>query len=442
MEAKVDQVDPVPGDQPLILLDGEVTKETLSAIHSKYGKEQLGPTVRLLPKEAMEKYGDAGKNGAIEVYTKKKAEELGLKNSFKRTKPEDFPTFQGGGAGKFSQWVADNTQYPPEAVIKGISGRISISYKVEPDGTLSDIKGLGPAYPILTDAVIKTMNSAQKWEPAKTPDIKAPYTSFVNIRFELPDKIRVDKSYVVAEKMPQYPGGDKALLEFISQNTKYPEDMKDLKITGRVIVRFLVNYEGNVTEVMILKGVHPKLDAEALRIVKLLKGWQPGMQDGRPVDVWYMAPVEFTFQQADNRLQRPDGYGSPFSGESGVKILRFIGENTTYPAMARNSSTEGKVYVKVKMEKGGIVRECKAATVRDGITVPFLQEVVIVGYKSDKNQNPDALRSNKNVPVPEGARESLEHEALRVANLLGKVNAPEWQDKDMEFAIQLNFTLK
>jgi hypothetical protein len=110
--------------------------------------------------------------------------------------------------------------------------------------------------------------------------------------------------------------------------------------------------------------------------------------------------------------------------------------------MARNSSTEGKVYVKVKMEKGGIVRECKAAKVRDGITAPFLQEVVIVGYKSDKNQNPDALRSNKNVPVPDGAFESLEKEALRVVNLLGKVNAPEWQDKDMEFALQLNFTLK
>jgi TonB family protein len=439
-EQQMDQ-EPVTADQPLIILDGEITKEPLSVIHSKF-RDQLGPTERLTPKQAILKYGDAGRNGAIEIYTRKKAEELGLKNTFKRTRPADFPTFMGGVANTFSQWVADNTEYPAEAVSKDIRGRVSLSYRVEPDGTLSDIKGLGQAHPILTDAVIKAMNSAPKWEPAINPDIKEPYVSFVNIRFELPNKIRVDKSYVVAEKMPEYPGGDKALREFISQNTKYPEDMKDLKITGRVIVRFLVNYEGTVTEEMILKGVHPKLDAEALRVVKLLKGWQPGMQDGRPVDVWYMVPFYFYFEQADRLLSGPEAYESLFSGESGSKILRFIGENARYPATARSSSTEGKVYVKVKMEKGGIVRECKAARVKDGMDVPLLPEVVIVGYRSDKNKNPDDLRLNKNVKGPGAWTDILESEALRVANLLGKVNAPEWLDKDMEFAVQLNFTLK
>jgi TonB family protein len=98
----------------------------------------------------------------------------------------------------------------------------------------------------------------------------------------------------VVEEMPMYPGGEGELLKFIAENKKYPEAAKADTIQGKVIVRFIVNTEGNTEGITVLKGVHPLLDAEAVRVVKLLSGFKPGMQGGKAVNVWYMVPINFT----------------------------------------------------------------------------------------------------------------------------------------------------
>jgi TonB family protein len=103
--------------------------------------------------------------------------------------------------------------------------------------------------------------------------------------------------FVVVEEMPMYPGGDKALLDFIQNNTQYPPEALEQKIEGRVIVRFFVSKLGTTEDVTVLKGVNPLLDAEAIRVVYQLKGWHPGKQGGQPVNVWYMVPVTFTLPQ-------------------------------------------------------------------------------------------------------------------------------------------------
>ena len=277
---------------PLTVLDGVITKEPAAVINSKLGTD-LGTIIRLDPKEATKKYGEAGKYGATEIYTRKKAAELGIKVPYLRQGPEDFPTFQDGSNLKFAEWIAGQIKYPTEAASKNISGHISVEYTVQPDGSLTEIKPMGNPEQILTDAVIKAVQSAPKWDPAKNTTVKDPYSTFVNIKFELPDKVTVDNTYVMVEQMPKYPGGDKALLDYITENIKYPEALKSEKITGRVIVRFIVNSEGNVEDEIILKGIQPLLDAEALRVVRSIKGWLPGIQDGKPVNVWYMVPVNF-----------------------------------------------------------------------------------------------------------------------------------------------------
>ena len=102
--------------------------------------------------------------------------------------------------------------------------------------------------------------------------------------------------FVVVEEMPMYPGGDAELLKYIGANTNYPEVAKENNIQGRVIVRFCVTAKGGVSQVSILKGVDPELDAEAIRVVNTLPAFKPGKQGGKPVPVWYMVPITFTLK--------------------------------------------------------------------------------------------------------------------------------------------------
>jgi protein TonB len=102
--------------------------------------------------------------------------------------------------------------------------------------------------------------------------------------------------FVVVEEMPMFPGGDVALLKYISENTIYPETSKVQNIEGRVIIRFCVTEKGGISQISILKGVSPELDAEALRVVRTLPGFKPGMQSGKAVPVWYMVPITFALR--------------------------------------------------------------------------------------------------------------------------------------------------
>jgi protein TonB len=102
--------------------------------------------------------------------------------------------------------------------------------------------------------------------------------------------------FVVVEEMPMFPGGDTELLKYISEHTNYPEVAKENNIQGKVIIRFCVTSKGGVSQVSVLKGVDPELDAEAIRVVNTLPAFKPGKQGGKPVPVWYMVPITFTLK--------------------------------------------------------------------------------------------------------------------------------------------------
>jgi len=102
--------------------------------------------------------------------------------------------------------------------------------------------------------------------------------------------------FVVVEEMPMFPGGDKELLKYIGENTIYPEVAKENNIQGRVIIRFCVTAKGGVSQISVLKGVSPDLDAEAKRVVETLPSFKPGSQGGKAVPVWYMVPITFTLR--------------------------------------------------------------------------------------------------------------------------------------------------
>ena len=111
-----------------------------------------------------------------------------------------------------------------------------------------------------------------------------------------PPKVEETKVFDVVEEMPQFPGGQAALLEYLAKNIKYPVVAEENGVQGRVIVTFVVERDGSITDVRVVKSVDPSLDKEAARVVKSMPKWQPGKQNGSAVRVKYTVPVTFRLQ--------------------------------------------------------------------------------------------------------------------------------------------------
>ena len=105
-----------------------------------------------------------------------------------------------------------------------------------------------------------------------------------------------DSIYSVVETMPDFPGGQKELLSFLSRNIKYPTKAIENKIQGRVIVQFVVNKDGSIFGAKVVRSVDPDLDKEALRVINSMPKWKPGMQKGEPVSVKFTVPIVFRNQ--------------------------------------------------------------------------------------------------------------------------------------------------
>lgn len=110
---------------------------------------------------------------------------------------------------------------------------------------------------------------------------------------EVPDMRPAEKTHTTVEEMPMFPGGNEALLKYISGHVIYPEVSRQNNIQGKVIVKFCVTSAGGIDSVSILKGADPELDAEAMRVVKTFPAFIPGKQNGKPVPVWFIAPINF-----------------------------------------------------------------------------------------------------------------------------------------------------
>ena len=108
-----------------------------------------------------------------------------------------------------------------------------------------------------------------------------------------------DETFVVVENQPEFPGGNEALMKFISENVQYPIEAQEKGIQGKVVCNFIVRKDGSITDVSVVRGVDPLLDAEAVRLLQSMPAWKPGTQRGQAVDVRYTLPVEFRLQKSN-----------------------------------------------------------------------------------------------------------------------------------------------
>lgn len=111
-----------------------------------------------------------------------------------------------------------------------------------------------------------------------------------------PPKEEENKVFEVVEQMPAFPGGDAALMKYLQENTQYPTIAAENGVQGRVVVGFVVEKDGSITDVTVIKSQDPSLDREAARVVKSMPRWIPGKQNGSAVRVKYQVPVTFRLQ--------------------------------------------------------------------------------------------------------------------------------------------------
>ena len=232
---------------------------------------------------------------------------------------ECMPEFPGGEAALL-KYIADQLKYPEEAAEKGIQGRVPCTFTVNKDGSISDIQIVRHANttgnpvpgiqrtedPLLEEEAIRVLKTFPKFKPGMTDGkiVRVRYSIPINFRLHPSPKTTtkpaktdpvddLDRVFMTVEKMPEFPGGDEALLNYIDANLKYPEEAASKSIQGRVACSFIVNTDGFVSDVQVIRSESPLLNNEAIRILKSLPQFKPGENDGKPVRVKYSIPINF-----------------------------------------------------------------------------------------------------------------------------------------------------
>ena len=223
---------------------------------------------------------------------------------------EQMPVFPNGGFRGLMQYLGDNIRYPEAAKKAGTEGRVTVQFVVEKDGSISNVKTIREVSPDLDQEAIRVISEMPKWKPGtqRGEPVRVRYTVPVVFRLSEPatdqsgEVVGVSKEaepsdvYEVVEQMPQFPGGFSEMMKYLGNNIQYPSEAHKNGIQGRVAVQVIIDTEGRVTNTRVVKGVDPYLDAEAIRVVSSMPKWNPGMQDGKPVNVKFLIPIMFRLQ--------------------------------------------------------------------------------------------------------------------------------------------------
>lgn len=335
-------------------------------------------------------------------------------------RPEESPSFPGGGEA-IARFKEANLKYPEAALSSLVGGTVSVQFIVNENGSLTDISITSGVSPSLDAEALRVARLMPQWQPGKEKGKTVKVRSGASFTFSPPSTgLGISggvptEVFVVVEEMPVFPGGDSALIKFISNNIKYPQNAKEKNIQGRVIIRFCVTYEGKIAKVGVLKGVDPELDQEAIRVIKMLPEWKPGKQGGKPVNVWYSVPVTFKLTAPSIPATTSLSPSAPATGLRGydeppvfpggeAALLKFIQTSIVYPQAAKEKRITGKVTMSYTITETGAI---------------------------------------DNINISESADPLLDSEAIRVVKLM-----PAWQPAKLKgtpvrvsYRIPVNFVL-
>ena len=232
------------------------------------------------------------------------------------------------GTQALMQYIRSHLQPPPDSIRNRIQGRVIVRFVVEPDGTITNAEVIKGLHPFCDREAIRLIESMPQWIPGKHNGIAVPVYFYIPVSFTItnymtgnpslgpisiadrPDRVKildhtivdtitgnrqttVPEIYYVVEQMPRFPGGDTAMLKYIRENLRYPQAAIEKEIQGRVIVKLVVNTDGTLSDIYVIKPLDPQCDQEAIRIIQSMPRWIPGRHNGVAVPVYYLVPVTF-----------------------------------------------------------------------------------------------------------------------------------------------------
>ncbi|WP_426061372.1 energy transducer TonB [Hymenobacter sp. B1770] len=227
------------------------------------------------------------------------------------------PAVPLGGTEKYARFLGENQRYPASAMQKGIQGTVKVSFIVEKTGTVNEVKVETPVSPELDAEAIRLIKSGPKWTPAKHRNQVVRQRIYVPVSFvmspgsetvKLPAKdrpittsaadiaasVNPDRPAVVAPDKPTQPvGGPQAFFDWVEKNQQYPLLARQRKIQGKVMVEFMVQADGSLTDARVIKKMGSGLDEEALRLIKAAPKWEPATFQGKPLKQKMVLPVLF-----------------------------------------------------------------------------------------------------------------------------------------------------
>ena len=208
---------------------------------------------------------------------------------------EQMPNFPGGTT-EMMKYIGEHLVYPQEAIEAGIEGRVFVGFWVMKDGSLDHFKVLQSLGHGCDEAALEVIKGMPKWTPAMNQNVPHDYKYVIPINFRLGEKDDDMELITVVEVAPEFPGGFQALSEFMTANLNYPQEAKEAGIEGRVFVSFIVEKDGSLSSIQLLRGIGYGCDEEAIAVVKKMPKWTPATQRGKPVRMRYQLPFVFKLE--------------------------------------------------------------------------------------------------------------------------------------------------
>lgn len=182
------------------------------------------------------------------------------------------------------------------------------------------------------------------------------------------------KVYTIVDQMPQFPGGEAAMFAYLMSQVNYPADAFMAGVSGVVHTSFVVQEDGSLRDITLLRGVHPLLDEEALRVVRSMPKWEPGKHKSQVCCVQFNLPIRFSIGRsqyepkeeqlslaadttgADSSVQATAEVMPQFPGGE-LELFKFLGRNIRYPSAAESSNAQGVVYLTYTIDRDGTIRD-------------------------------------------------------------------------------------
>lgn len=217
------------------------------------------------------------------------------------SKVDSTAIFPGDGLDKLIDYVTSNIVYPAKAKENNVQGTVFISFVIETDGSIDSIKimhGIGSG---CDEEVVRVLKASRGWGPAKLNNLVVRSKFTVPIIFSLPgsktpDNIQpVNDVFAIVEHEPEFPGGMEGLTKYLAKTIRYPESARNNNIHGKVFVTFVVEKNGRLSNIKIMRGIGGGCDEEAVRLIAGSPKWSPGTQNGQPVRAQFTIPINFAY---------------------------------------------------------------------------------------------------------------------------------------------------